>query len=62
MAQVLATQAAEFVVDGAMQVHGTDAMRRGHRLEHLYREVRAARLYQGPLGAPQAIIAEELAG
>ena len=60
MAHVFATQAVEFVVDGAMQVHGTDALRRGHPLERLYREVRAARLYQGPPGAQQAIIAEEL--
>lgn len=60
MAQLFATQTAEFVVDGAMQVHGTDATRRGHPLERLYREVRSARLYQGPLGIQQAIIAEEL--
>ena len=60
MAHLLATQTVEFVVDGAMLVHGTDALRRGHPMERLYREVRAARLYQGPPGAQQAIIAEEL--
>ena len=62
MAHLFATQTAEFVVDGAMLVHGTDALRRGHPMERLYREVRAARLYQGPPGAQQAIIAEELVG
>jgi acyl-CoA dehydrogenase len=60
MAELFATETAQFVVDGAMQVQGTDSLRRGHLLEHLSREVRAARLYQGPAGVQQAAIAEEL--
>lgn len=45
MAKLLATENAQFVVDAAMQVHGAPALQRGHLLEHLYREVRASRLF-----------------
>jgi acyl-CoA dehydrogenase len=60
MAQMFAAQAAEYVVAGAMQVHGTEALRSGHLLEHLHREVRFARLHQGSQAAQEAIIAAEL--
>jgi acyl-CoA dehydrogenase len=30
-----------------VQLHGARALRRGHLLEHLYREVRAPRIYEG---------------
>jgi len=45
MAKLFATEAAQFVVDAAVQIHGARALRRGHPLEHLYREVRAPRIY-----------------
>jgi Acyl-CoA dehydrogenase, C-terminal domain len=41
MAKLFATETAQFVVDGAVQIHGARALRHGHLLEHLYREVRA---------------------
>ncbi len=41
MAKLLATETAQYVVDTAVQLHGARALRRGHLLEHLYREVRA---------------------
>src|SRR3954468_10938317 len=44
MAKLAATEAAQWVVDSAVQLHGARALERGHLLEHLYREVRAPRI------------------
>ena len=60
MARLLASETAQFVVDAAVQVHGTSALRRGHLLEHLYREVRAPRVYAGAAGRQRSIIAASL--
>jgi hypothetical protein len=54
------TEAAQFVVDAAVQIHGARALRRGHLLEHLYREVRAPRIYEGASEVQRTIIAREL--
>lgn len=62
MATVYATQTAQFVVDAAVQVVGADSLRRGHPLERLSREARAAHLYQGPADLQYGIIASELTG
>ncbi|MGW0535197.1 acyl-CoA dehydrogenase family protein [Streptomyces sp. NPDC003032] len=62
MAKLLATEAAQYVVDAAVQLHGACALRRGHLLEHLYREVRAPRIYEGASEVQRAIIAKELYG
>ncbi|GGU87654.1 acyl-CoA dehydrogenase [Streptomyces filipinensis] len=60
MAKLLATETAQFVVDTAVQLHGARALRRGHLLEHLYREVRAPRIYEGASEVQRGIIAKEL--
>ncbi|WP_392961842.1 acyl-CoA dehydrogenase family protein [Streptomyces sp. LN245] len=60
MAKLLATETAQYVVDAAVQLHGARALRRGHLLEHLYREVRAPRIYEGASEVQRAIIAKEL--
>ncbi|MYW64043.1 acyl-CoA dehydrogenase [Streptomyces sp. SID8379] len=60
MAKLLATETAQHVVDTAVQLHGARALRRGHLLEHLYREVRAPRIYEGATEVQRAIIAREL--
>ncbi len=60
MAKLLATETAQFVVDAAVQIHGARALRRGHLLEHLYREVRAPRIYEGASEVQRTIIAREL--
>ncbi|MFF3917260.1 acyl-CoA dehydrogenase family protein [Streptomyces sp. NPDC001852] len=60
MAKLLATETAQYVVDTAVQLHGARALRRGHLLEHLYREVRAPRIYEGASEVQRAIIAKEL--
>ncbi|MFD9355475.1 acyl-CoA dehydrogenase family protein [Streptomyces sp. NPDC060031] len=60
MAKLLATETAQYVVDHAVQLHGACALRRGHLLEHLYREVRAPRIYEGASEVQLTIIAKEL--
>ncbi|WBO63220.1 acyl-CoA dehydrogenase family protein [Streptomyces camelliae] len=60
MAKLLATETAQYVVDTAVQLHGARALRRGHLLEHLYREVRAPRVYEGASEVQRGIIAKEL--
>lgn len=60
MAKLLATETAQYVVDAAVQLHGARALRRGHLLEHLYREVRAPRIYEGASEVQRGIIAKEL--
>ncbi|MFE2630632.1 acyl-CoA dehydrogenase family protein [Streptomyces sp. NPDC059374] len=60
MAKLLATETAQYVVDQAVQLHGARALCRGHLLEHLYREVRAPRVYEGASEVQRGIIAKEL--
>jgi alkylation response protein AidB-like acyl-CoA dehydrogenase len=60
MAKLFATETAQFVVDSAVQIHGARALQRGHLLEHLYREVRAPRIYEGTSEIQRTIIAREL--
>ncbi|MFF9404755.1 acyl-CoA dehydrogenase family protein [Streptomyces anandii] len=60
MAKLIATETAQYVVDAAVQLHGARALRRGHLLEHLYREVRAPRIYEGASEVQRGIIAKEL--
>jgi acyl-CoA dehydrogenase len=60
MAKLLATESAQYVVDTAVQLHGARALQRGHLLEHLYREVRAPRIYEGASEVQRGIIAKEL--
>ncbi|NEE04837.1 acyl-CoA dehydrogenase [Streptomyces sp. SID7499] len=59
MAKLLATETAQYVVDTAVQLHGARALQRGHLLEHLYREVRAPRIYEGASEVQRGIIAKE---
>jgi acyl-CoA dehydrogenase len=60
MAKLFATETAQQAVDVAIQVHGARALERGHLLEHLYREVRAPRIYEGASEVQREIIAREL--
>ena len=60
MAKLFATETAQFVVDRAVQIHGARALQRGHLLEHLYREVRAPRIYEGTSEIQRTIIARAL--
>jgi acyl-CoA dehydrogenase len=60
MAKLFATEGAQAVVDGAVQIHGAAGLERGHLLEHLYRDVRAPRIYEGTSEIQREIIAREL--
>jgi alkylation response protein AidB-like acyl-CoA dehydrogenase len=60
MAKLMATEVAQEVVDFAVQVHGAAGLQRGHLLEHLYREVRAPRIYEGASEIQREIIARAL--
>lgn len=60
MAKLFATETAQHAVDVAIQVHGARALRRGHLLEHLYRDVRAPRIYEGASEIQREIIARAL--
>jgi acyl-CoA dehydrogenase len=62
MAKLLATEAAQEAVDLAVQVHGAQALEHGHPLEHLYRDVRAPRIYEGASEIQREIIARSLFG
>jgi acyl-CoA dehydrogenase len=62
MAKLLATETAQQAVDAALQFHGGRALERGHLVEHLYREVRAPRIYEGASEVQREIIARDLYG
>jgi acyl-CoA dehydrogenase len=60
MAKLFATETAAAAVDVAIQVHGARALEHGHLLEHLYREVRGIRIYEGASEVQREIIARQL--
>ena len=60
MAKLFATETAQQVIDVAIQVYGAAALEQGHLLEHLYREVRAPRIYEGTSEIQREIIARDL--
>jgi acyl-CoA dehydrogenase len=57
MAKLYATEAAQRVIDTAVQLHGGDGVRSGHAVETLYREIRALRIYEGASDVQKVIIA-----
>jgi acyl-CoA dehydrogenase len=60
MAKMFATEAAQTVIDDAVQMCGGLGVMRGHPTERLYREVRALRIYEGATEVQKLIIAREL--
>jgi acyl-CoA dehydrogenase len=60
MAKMQATEAAQQVIDDAVQILGGLGVMRGHPVERLYREVRALRIYEGATEVQKVIIAREL--
>ena len=60
MAKMHATETAQQVVDGAVQLFGGLGVKSGHPVERLYREVRALRIYEGATEVQKVIIAREL--
>ena len=57
MAKLYATEAAQKVIDMALQLHGGDGVRTGMVVESLYREIRALRIYEGASDVQRIIIA-----
>lgn len=59
-AKLYATEAAQRVVDRALQLHGGQGVMRGATMERLYREVRALRIYEGTSEIQKLVIARHL--
>jgi len=59
MAKMFATEAAQHVVDRAVQLHGGLGVTRGVKVEELYREIRALRIYEGATEVQKLVIARE---
>ena len=62
MAKLYATEAAQRVVDAAVQLLGGHGVVRGNIVESLYRDVRALRIYEGASEVQQTIIARQTLG
>jgi len=60
MAKLFATEAAQRIVDRAVQLHGGTGVERGTVVERLYREVRALRIYEGTSEIQRLVIARQL--
>ncbi len=59
MAKLYATEAAQSVIDKAVQIHGGDGVRCGQIVESLYREIRALRIYEGASEVQKVVIARQ---
>ena len=60
MAKLFATEAAQTIIDDAVQICGGLGVKRGHPVERLYREVRALRIYEGATEVQKLIISRDL--
>jgi len=60
MAKMFATEAAQRVIDRAVQLHGGFGVTKGVKVEELYREIRALRIYEGATEVQKVVIAREL--
>jgi acyl-CoA dehydrogenase len=60
MAKLYATEAAQEVIDAAVQLHGGDGVRVGFMVESLYREIRALRIYEGASDVQRVVIARQV--
>ena len=60
MAKLHATDEAQKVIDAAVQMHGGIGVTVGAKVEELYREIRALRIYEGASEVQRMIIARDL--
>lgn len=60
MAKLFATEAAQRIVDEALQIHGGSGVVAGSPTEKLYRDIRALRIYEGTSEIQKLIIARTL--
>jgi acyl-CoA dehydrogenase len=59
MAKMYATEIAQDVIDRAVQLHGGRGVTKGEKVEELYREIRALRIYEGATEVQKVVIARE---
>jgi acyl-CoA dehydrogenase len=59
-AKLYATEAAQRIIDQAVQVHGGYGVMKGYEVERLYREIRALRIYEGTSEIQHLVIASQL--
>ena len=60
MAKMYATEQAQGVIDKAVQIFGGLGVTRGVKVEELYREIRALRIYEGATEVQKIVIARDL--
>ncbi len=60
MAKLHATESAQQVIDAAVQMHGGAGVTKGVKVEELYRDIRALRIYEGASEVQRQIIARDL--
>ena len=60
MAKLHATESAQAVIDAAVQLHGGAGVTRGVKVEELYRDIRALRIYEGASEVQRKVIARDL--
>jgi acyl-CoA dehydrogenase len=56
---MFATESAQRVIDRAVQMFGGQGVRKGVKVEELYREIRALRIYEGATEVQKIVIARE---
>ena len=59
-AKLFATEAAQRIIDEAVQIHGGLGLVHGNRVERLYRDIRALRIYEGTSEIQKLVIAREV--
>jgi acyl-CoA dehydrogenase len=59
MAKLYATEAAQRIIDQAVQLYGGKGVTKGNMAESLYREIRALRIYEGASEIQKVIIARQ---
>ena len=59
MAKMFSTEAAQRVIDRAVQIFGGLGVKKGSKVEQLYREIRALRIYEGATEVQKVVIARE---
>lgn len=59
IAKSYATEAAQVIIDEALQIHGGIGLLRGSITERLYRDIRALRIYEGTTEVLKTLIARE---
>ena len=62
MAKLYATEEAQRIIDSAVQLHGGQGVRTGRKVEELYRDIRAMRVYEGASEIQKLIIARQTLG